>query len=99
MAEPEGTAARPTVLRVSELTRSYGAQRAVDRLSFSVQAGEVLGLLGPNLTAAHCTTLTDADIVMMLRLQRERMNGRRLVIRNGRIEAELPARDAAEGGR
>ena len=31
--------------------------------------------------------------------QRERMNGRRLVIRNGRIEAELPARDAAEGGR
>jgi ABC-type iron transport system FetAB ATPase subunit len=31
--------------------------------------------------------------------QRERMNGRRLVIRNGRVEAELPARDAAEGGR
>ena len=65
MAEPEGTAARRTVLRVSELTRSYGAQRAVDRLSFSVQAGEVLGLLGPN-GAGKTTTLRSIAGVLPL---------------------------------
>jgi ABC-type iron transport system FetAB ATPase subunit len=31
--------------------------------------------------------------------QRERMNGRRLVIHDGRIEPELQATDAAETGR
>ena len=65
MAESEGTAARPTVLRVSELPRSYGAQRAVDRLSFSVQAGEVLGLLGPN-GAGKTTTLRSIAGVLPL---------------------------------
>jgi ABC-2 type transport system ATP-binding protein len=36
------------VLDVVDLTKSYGAFKAVDGLSFSVEAGEVLGFLGPN---------------------------------------------------
>lgn len=36
------------VLRVVNLSKSYGRYRAIDNVSFSVQKGEVLGLLGPN---------------------------------------------------
>ena len=36
------------VLDVADLTKSYGTFKAVDALSFSVEAGEVLGFLGPN---------------------------------------------------
>jgi len=36
------------VLRVEGLTKSYDGQLAVDRLSFDVLAGEILGLVGPN---------------------------------------------------
>lgn len=37
-----------TCLRVSGLTKRYGALRALDRVSFEVRRGEVLGLIGPN---------------------------------------------------
>ena len=33
---------------VNNLTRHYGAQKAVDALSFEVRSGQVVGLLGPN---------------------------------------------------
>lgn len=36
------------MLEVTELTKKYGGKTAVDRLSFSVQKGEILGFLGPN---------------------------------------------------
>ncbi len=35
-------------IKVSELTRCYGAFVAVDHISFEVEAGEILGYLGPN---------------------------------------------------
>src|SRR5438105_656370 len=35
-------------LEVDDLTITYGSRRAVDRLSFTADAGEVLALLGPN---------------------------------------------------
>lgn len=44
------------VLRVEGLARSFGAQRAVDGVSFSVAPGECFGLLGPN-GAGKSTTL------------------------------------------
>ena len=36
------------VIEVSNLTKSYGENKAVDNLSFEVYQGEILGLLGPN---------------------------------------------------
>jgi ABC-2 type transport system ATP-binding protein len=38
----------PVLLDVSGLSKSYGARRAVDGVSFQVQAGQTVGLLGPN---------------------------------------------------
>lgn len=35
-------------LRVSELTKDFGGLRAVDNLSFQVEEGEFVGLIGPN---------------------------------------------------
>lgn len=37
-----------TVIEAQELTRCFGSFTAVDRVSFSVEKGEVLGYLGPN---------------------------------------------------
>jgi ABC-2 type transport system ATP-binding protein len=36
------------LLNVSKLTKSYGARRAVDDVSFQVRAGQTVGLIGPN---------------------------------------------------
>lgn len=36
------------LLQVSHLTKSYGARRAVDNVSFQVHAGQTVGLIGPN---------------------------------------------------
>ena len=44
------------MIEVAGLSKSYGAVKAVADLSFTVQAGEVLGLVGPN-GAGKTTTL------------------------------------------
>jgi branched-chain amino acid transport system ATP-binding protein len=36
------------ILGVANLTKTFGGFRAVSRLSFAVEAGEILGLVGPN---------------------------------------------------
>lgn len=45
-----------TSIDVHELTKDYGATRAVDRLSFRVEPGRVTGFLGPN-GAGKSTTM------------------------------------------
>ncbi len=60
MPEPAGTmpepaAARPAV-RVSGLTKRFGAFTAVDDVSFEVGTGEIFGFLGPN-GAGKTTTI------------------------------------------
>lgn len=41
---------------VKNLTKTYGRQKAIDKLSFEVQQGEILGFLGPN-GAGKSTTM------------------------------------------
>ena len=45
------------MIEVDQLTKFYGTLTAVDRLSFTVARGEILGLVGPN-GAGKTTTLT-----------------------------------------
>jgi len=44
------------MIRVEQLTKNFGAKRAVDGVSFTVEPGEVLGFLGPN-GAGKSTTM------------------------------------------
>ena len=60
--------ARPaeTVIVARNLSKSYGSVEAVSELSFSVDAGRIVGLLGPNgagktTTISMLTTLTTID--------------------------------------
>ena len=43
-------------IRIQDLTKSYGTQKAVDNISFEVKTGEILGFLGPN-GAGKTTTM------------------------------------------
>ncbi len=44
------------MIEVRELTKNYGDHRAIDRLSFKIEKGEVVGFLGPN-GAGKSTTM------------------------------------------
>jgi ABC-2 type transport system ATP-binding protein len=45
-----------SILKIEGLTKNYGAIRAVDHVSFSVNSGKIIGLLGPN-GAGKTTTI------------------------------------------
>jgi ABC-2 type transport system ATP-binding protein len=46
-----------TLLSVTDLTKSFGDRRAVDAVSFRIEAGQTLGLIGPN-GAGKSTTVS-----------------------------------------
>ncbi|MCL4129403.1 UNVERIFIED_CONTAM: hypothetical protein GTU68_062633 [Idotea baltica] len=50
-------------IRVEHLTKKYGAQKAIDDLSFEVKTGEILGFLGPN-GAGKTTTMKSITCFM-----------------------------------
>ena len=35
-------------IEVSAISKSYGTQKALDNISFSIKKGEIVGFLGPN---------------------------------------------------
>ncbi|WP_339812617.1 ATP-binding cassette domain-containing protein, partial [Zunongwangia profunda] len=37
-----------TILSINQLTKVYGPLKAVDNLSFTIEKGNVYGILGPN---------------------------------------------------
>jgi branched-chain amino acid transport system permease protein len=43
-----GTPREQTVLRVSDLSKSFGGIKAVQNLSFDLKPGEIVGVIGPN---------------------------------------------------
>lgn len=43
-------------IKIQDLTKTYGVQKAVDNISFEVKTGEILGFLGPN-GAGKTTTM------------------------------------------
>ena len=43
------------MIEIRDLTKTYGAVKAVDRVTLTIEKGEVFGLLGPN--GAGKTTL------------------------------------------
>ena len=45
---PAGDGAMTAVLEVSSIKKSFGGIKAVDGVTFDVQEGEILGLIGPN---------------------------------------------------
>lgn len=65
--------AAPAVLRVEGLGVSYGALRALDDVSWSVRAGEVLGIIGPN--GAGKSTCFEATTNMAPRVGRVHLDG------------------------
>ena len=44
------------MVEVSDLVKTYGAQNAVDHISFTAGKGEIVGFLGPN-GAGRSTTM------------------------------------------
>ncbi len=55
-ASAAGTTPLFMSIRVQNLTKEYGQQRAVDHISLTVQPGEIVGFLGPN-GAGKSTTM------------------------------------------
>jgi ABC-2 type transport system ATP-binding protein len=51
------------LLRVSDLTKRYGEERAIDRVTFSALPGEILGIIGPN--GAGKTTLLETVVGLL----------------------------------
>jgi len=51
----------PDILTVSHLTKSFGKLYAVNRLSFEVKKGEILGIMGPMVLERRPSSIFSPD--------------------------------------
>ncbi len=58
-----------TIIEVQDLHKSYGSLKAVEGVSFRIDAGEVFGILGPN-GAGKTTTVEILEAPSILRSRR-----------------------------
>lgn len=87
-ADPDPTAEAPLQLEVAGLSKTYGDTRAVHSLSFSVRAGQVLGLVGPN-GAGKTTTLRTIAGVLPVQAGRVAVAGHDIVSAERRAKRSL----------
>ena len=52
-------------IEVNAISKSYGTQKALDNISFSIKKGEIVGFLGPN-GARKSTLLTSLQMKALL---------------------------------
>ena len=76
-----------SVIKVSELTKVYGQTLAVDRVSFEVNKGDIVGFLGPN-GAGKSTTLK--SISGLLTAERGEVRRGELLFRGQNIGGLMP---------
>jgi ABC-2 type transport system ATP-binding protein len=76
------------VIEVDRLTKLYGDLTAVDQLSFTVAAGEILGLVGPN-GAGKTTTLTSLAGIIVPTSGRIRIAGYDLATNGKEAKARI----------
>jgi branched-chain amino acid transport system ATP-binding protein len=70
-----------TILRLEDVSKAFGGLRAVDRLSFEVSAGEIVGLIGPNgagkTTVFNLISGYDPPTEGSITFEGRRINGRK----------------------
>lgn len=76
------------MIEVEELSKSFGAAVAVDRVSFAARDGEVVGLLGPN-GAGKTTTLRMLATVLRPSGGTARVDGRDVVREAAAVRAAI----------
>ena len=74
------------MIKIENLVKAFGAKRAVDDISFTVERGEVLGFLGPN-GAGKSTTMR----MITGFYAPDRRQGQRRRPRRGRVAAGRPS--------
>ncbi|MFX1259475.1 MAG: ATP-binding cassette domain-containing protein, partial [Promethearchaeota archaeon] len=51
------------MIKISNLSKSFGSFKAVENLNINIQEGEIFGLIGPNGSGKTTTILTLLDIL------------------------------------
>ena len=53
------------IIKLDKVSFSFKKRPILDTISFNLNQGEILGLLGPNLVAAHCTHVDEQDLNLL----------------------------------